>query len=201
VTHYDDTTEMLEGWDLQANGTWLHTWWHRDAQGDTIAEGVDAAKPPTLTPVSALTSSDPVPGKPPSGWEFLPEADRIRWLSGQMNAADESDAARPALHSQPQTTIVSGTAVDEVFHASQGSDEFHFGAVIGHDTITGFEAGPGFVDVIQLKKALFADFKAVYTAARQAGSDVVITIDNDNAHTLKGVKLSALMMDDFRFVA
>ena len=96
---------------------------------------------------------------------------------------------------------MTGTAVDENFHASHGFDEFLFGTAIGHDTITGFEAGPGFVDVIQLKKSLFADFKAVYAAARQDGSDVVITIDNDNAITLKSVKLSALMRDDFRVVA
>jgi hypothetical protein len=96
---------------------------------------------------------------------------------------------------------VTSRALDEDLTASDGHDVFMFHADFGHDTILGFAAGPGFVDIIEFHTSVLADMNAVYRAAKQVGSDVVIAVDNDNAITLKGVQLSNLTWDDFRFVA
>ena len=60
---------------------------------------------------------------------------------------------------------------------------------------------PGSDDTIVFDEAVFADLDAVIAAAEQQGDDVLITANDDDALLLKGVNLSQLHEDDFRFVA
>jgi hypothetical protein len=203
VTYFDDTTHVEEGWDLRADGkTWLHVWWRRGADGGTIEEGSDNNKPPTLTPISTLTSTAAqTSGKPPSGWELMSAADLASWQSGLL---DSDPSERSDAHNHPTAPAerhVASMAADENLLASDHKDVFTFNHGFGHDTISGFEAGPGFIDVIELKTSALADIKAVYGAAKQVGSDVVITVDSGDSITLKNVKVANLTWDDFRFVA
>jgi hypothetical protein len=75
---------------------------------------------------------------------------------------------------------------------------FHAG--FGNDTVNGFVAGLGIVDMIQVDTSLFADFAAVQSHAAQVGSNTVITFDTNNTITLNAITLSSLVADDFRFV-
>jgi hypothetical protein len=137
--------------------------------------------------------------KPPSGWELMSAADQASWLSSRLydgpSDAPDAIAAAPAEHQ------VTSLALDEDLIASDERDVFMFHADFGHDTILGFEAGPGYVETIAFHISVLADVTAVFNAAKQVGCDVVIPVDNDNAITLKGVPLSNLTWDDFRFVA
>ncbi|MES0871364.1 calcium-binding protein, partial [Pseudovibrio sp. SCP19] len=82
-----------------------------------------------------------------------------------------------------------------------GTDVFVFGGTrFGNDTITDFEAGAGSGDTIQFNSETFADFDAVIAVAREEGSSVVITLDDDNSVTLNNVSKSELHADDFQFV-
>jgi hypothetical protein len=198
VTYYDDTTHLEEGWDRQPNGTWIHKQWLRAADGSSLWEDQDTAAPPTLSGANALTS-DADPSKPKSGWELMSAAEFASWKAGLLEV--DRDDASAAHVSAPAERHVTSTALDEHLTASDHKDVFTFGPGFGHDTVSGFEAGPGFVDIIEFNPSVLADIKAVLTAAKQVGSDVVITIDPNTSISLKNVKVSNLTWDDFRFVA
>jgi hypothetical protein len=56
-------------------------------------------------------------------------------------------------------------------------------------------------DTIQFDKSVFADFAAVTGHARQVGADTVITDDQNDTITLKGISLSKLQASNFIFVS
>jgi len=89
---------------------------------------------------------------------------------------------------------------NETFSGGPGDDVFMFSLEFGHDVITDFQGGEGIGDIIEFDDAVFTSIEKVLAAARQDGSDVVITYDANNTITLKNVQLSALHADDFRFV-
>jgi hypothetical protein len=68
---------------------------------------------------------------------------------------------------------------------------------IGTQTIYGFLPAS---DVIEINHNLIANFGALKKEWAQVGSDTVITIDANDAITLKGVLLSTLHGHDFAFV-
>ncbi|MER8809930.1 VCBS domain-containing protein, partial [Mesorhizobium australicum] len=95
---------------------------------------------------------------------------------------------------------IAGSSASETFNGGAGADTFAFASGFGHDTIVGFVAGPGAVDVIEFASSLFADFSEVMDNAADNGSDTVITFDGDNSLILKNVLVSQLSFDDFHFV-
>lgn len=89
-----------------------------------------------------------------------------------------------------------GGAGDDILTGGSGSDVFVFAPGFGRDIVTDFARQE---DAIEFS-ALFADFDAVMAAGEQVGSDVVFTVDAATSLTLEDVQLSALRVDDFRFV-
>ncbi|WP_066479667.1 hypothetical protein [Bosea sp. WAO] len=94
--------------------------------------------------------------------------------------------------------VLDGGAGDDILTGGSGNDSFVFATGFGRDTITDFAGGQE--DIIAFDSDIFADFDALISHAAQIGSDVVITVDQDNALTLSGIQLNALHADDFRFV-
>jgi T5SS/PEP-CTERM-associated repeat protein len=68
----------------------------------------------------------------------------------------------------------------------------------GQENIFGFNASN---DRIQLSSSQFANFTAVMAAAKQVGSNTVITADAGDSIVLNNVKLSSLSAKDFAFTA
>ncbi|MGH0002216.1 VCBS domain-containing protein [Pseudovibrio ascidiaceicola] len=96
---------------------------------------------------------------------------------------------------------LNGGAGDDMLTGGASSDVFIFsGSEFGNDTITDFEAGAGSDDIIRFDSETFADFDAVIAAASDEGSNVVISLDDDNSVTLNNVSKSELHADDFQFV-
>jgi len=95
--------------------------------------------------------------------------------------------------SAPQSLTVSedGTVALAIAGAASG-----FGW--GLEDIFGFNASN---DKIQLSSAQFANFAAVMAAAKQVGSNTVITADAGDSIVLNNVKLSSLTAKDFAFTA
>jgi Ca2+-binding RTX toxin-like protein len=92
-----------------------------------------------------------------------------------------------------------GTRGNNVLTGGDGNDTFVFNRVLGHDTITDFDATGSNHDIIQLHGA-FANFDDLLAHAEDRGHDVVIHIDNHNSITLQGVRLGSLDAGDFAFV-
>ncbi|MBB6014189.1 Ca2+-binding RTX toxin-like protein [Aquamicrobium lusatiense] len=95
---------------------------------------------------------------------------------------------------------IEGGAGDDILSGGSGHDVFVFAAGFGKDTITDFRTMGSSSDVLEFSVDVFADFDAAMAAAEQVGSSTVFTIDADTSLTLKGVQLSTLSNDDFRFV-
>lgn len=93
---------------------------------------------------------------------------------------------------------IEGGAGDDLLSGGSGDDVFVFAPNFGHDRITDF--GGWDADVIEFTTGMFADFDAVLAAAVQVGSDVVITLDDQNSLTLAEMHRDSLRADDFRFV-
>ncbi|HEV7335477.1 MAG TPA: hypothetical protein VGO06_05935, partial [Bosea sp. (in: a-proteobacteria)] len=64
---------------------------------------------------------------------------------------------------------------------------------------TDFKTSGSSSDVLEFSVGLFADFEAAMESAAQLGADTVFTVDADTTLTLKGIQLSSLAQDDFRF--
>ncbi|HEV2556162.1 MAG TPA: DeoR family transcriptional regulator [Bosea sp. (in: a-proteobacteria)] len=93
-----------------------------------------------------------------------------------------------------------GGAGDDILTGGSGHDVFVFAAGFGMDVITDFKTTGSSSDVLEFDVDLFADFDDAMDAASQVGADTVFTIDADTSVTLKGVQLTSLAVDDFRFV-
>ncbi|MDQ7249752.1 Ig-like domain-containing protein [Dongia sedimenti] len=94
--------------------------------------------------------------------------------------------------------VLDGGVGNDLLTGGRGADTFVFAASFGEDTITDF--GDCGADVIAFAGGLFASFADMMAHAAQAGSDVTITLDDDNTLTLIGTKLATLHEDDFSFV-
>jgi hypothetical protein len=86
-------------------------------------------------------------------------------------------------------------------HAASGNggsnpDTFIFVGNFGQQTVDGFTPGN---QTIALDHNEFADFSAVLEHAVQVEADVVITLDDHDAITLKNLMLSSLHASDFHF--
>ena len=75
-----------------------------------------------------------------------------------------------------------------------------FAVGFGKDTIADFENTGGTQDIIQFNRAVFADFAAVESHMMQVGSNVVITLDDNNVIEIQNVSLSELHAGNFLFV-
>jgi Ca2+-binding RTX toxin-like protein len=95
--------------------------------------------------------------------------------------------------------LVSGVGKDTLTGGA-GADTFYFKSGFGHDTIKDFVAAGADHDVIQLDRAIFADYASVMAHAKTSGANVVITFDSGNDITLLSMKLAALTAADFLFV-
>ncbi|MBV5271557.1 MAG: hypothetical protein JZU55_18720 [Afipia sp.] len=95
------------------------------------------------------------------------------------------------------------TAGDDALYGFAATDTFSFSSTtIGQDVIDGFNAGTSStsVDVIEFSTSVFANWGAVYAAASQEGSDVVIEYSPGNSITLQQTNLANLNASDFAFV-
>jgi len=95
---------------------------------------------------------------------------------------------------------IEGGAGNDTLTGGSGHDSFVFAVGFGRDMITDFRTTGSSSDVLEFSSAIFADFNAAFSAAQQVSSDTVFTIDVDTSLILKGVQLSTLAQDDFRFV-
>ncbi|MBT3930341.1 MAG: hypothetical protein HOF34_06465, partial [Rhodospirillaceae bacterium] len=77
-------------------------------------------------------------------------------------------------------------------------DLFDFANTGGSDSsITGFEAGAGTDDRIDVSDFGFTDLADLLTATNDVGADTVITLDGNDSLTLIGVQMAELHEDDF----
>jgi len=136
------------------------------------------------------------------GVETIHFADGVSWTQSQVAALLDHPDAGPVTHRgfAADDTFAS-TGANEVFFGDGGDDTFVFAPGFGQDAIVDFSAGAGSDGTIVFDEAVFADLDAVIAAAEQQGDDVLITANDDDALLLKGVNLSQLHEDDFRFVA
>ncbi|SEG57992.1 glycerophosphodiester phosphodiesterase family protein [Bosea lathyri] len=95
---------------------------------------------------------------------------------------------------------IEGGAGNDVLDGGSGQDAFVFGAGFGKDTVRDFRLSGANADVLEFSAAVFADFNAAIAAGQQIGADTVLTVDADTMLTLKGIQLTSLAQDDFRFV-
>jgi serralysin len=96
---------------------------------------------------------------------------------------------------------VRGGTGNDTITLGPGNDRFQFDSGDGSDTITDFVAGPGIVDVINLKfESAVRNFSEVMTHASQVGLDTVLDFTGGDVITLLNVSVSLLHSDDFAFV-
>lgn len=87
-----------------------------------------------------------------------------------------------------------GAGGDDVLTGGTGRDRFYIGVGSGHDVITDFAAGAN-GDII------YAVGYSAYSAIEQRGADVLVTFAPGDTILLRGVQLSAITADNFRFNA
>jgi Ca2+-binding RTX toxin-like protein len=96
--------------------------------------------------------------------------------------------------------VIEGGGGNDWLTGGGGNDTFVFHAGFGQDKITDFTEGAGAGDVIQVDRALFADFAAVTSHAVQIGTDLVIKDNAGDTITLSNTTVAGLAPDDFLFV-
>ncbi|MFN3671067.1 MAG: Ig-like domain-containing protein [Bosea sp. (in: a-proteobacteria)] len=99
---------------------------------------------------------------------------------------------------------LTGGAGNDVLQGGSGADTFHFAAQEGRDTVLEFKPAAADAtehDVIELSKALFADYAALIAAhALSDGAEgAVLDLGGGNTVTFVGVKAETLAIDDFKF--
>jgi Ca2+-binding RTX toxin-like protein len=95
---------------------------------------------------------------------------------------------------------LTGAAGNDYLDGGAGNDTFIFGPGFGKDVIADFHNTAGEQDIVQINRAIFADFGALQSHMSQVGSSVVITLDGNDTIELQNVNLQHLTVDDFRFV-
>lgn len=87
-----------------------------------------------------------------------------------------------------------GAGGDDVLTGGTGRDRFYIAAGSGHDVITDFATGAN-GDII------YAVGYSAYSTIEQRGADVLVTFSAGDTILLRGVQLSAITTDNFRFNA
>ena len=87
--------------------------------------------------------------------------------------------------------ILFGGTENDLLTGGAGSDIFVISKGYGSDTISDFLAGTG-GDVLRLQNYGFATFATFLAAAKQLGSDTVVTLSSSEVLTLQNVALSTL---------
>ena len=95
---------------------------------------------------------------------------------------------------------LTGAAGNDYLDGGAGNDTFIFGPGFGKDVIADFHNTAGEQDIVQIDRAIFADFDALQSHMSQVGSSVVITLDSNDTIELQNMNLQHLTVDDFRFV-
>ncbi len=95
---------------------------------------------------------------------------------------------------------LTGAAGNDYLDGGAGNDTFIFGPGFGKDVIADFHNTAGEQDIVQIDRAIFADFGALQSHMSQVRSSVVITLDSNDTIELQNVNLQHLTVDDFRFV-
>jgi VCBS repeat-containing protein len=95
---------------------------------------------------------------------------------------------------------IEGGAGADLLTGGSGHDAFVFAAGFGKDVITDFRTTGASADVLEFDIDLFADFEDAMGSAAQIGADTVFSLDADTSVTLRGVQMTSLAADDFRFV-
>jgi Ca2+-binding RTX toxin-like protein len=94
---------------------------------------------------------------------------------------------------------LAGGAGNDWLTGGAGLDNFVIKPGFGRDVITNFGATPANQDLLQVSNKVFANMQAFMAAARQSGSDVIITATPTDVLTLKNVTLASLDAADLRF--
>ncbi|VAV97404.1 Alkaline phosphatase, partial [hydrothermal vent metagenome] len=96
-------------------------------------------------------------------------------------------------------TLIGGAGNDRLY-GEAGSDTFVFDGAFGDDIISGFAAGAGSDDVIDLTGvSSLNSFADVLAAAYQSGWNTVVNLEEDGSIALTNVRLNQLHEDDFKF--
>ena len=95
---------------------------------------------------------------------------------------------------------INGGAGNDHLIGGAGNDTFVFRPNFGKDVIAGFQDTGDTQDVIRFDDNVFPDFHAVQSHMAQAGSSVIITLDDHNAVQIQHTTLSHLGASDFYFV-
>ncbi|MDQ8728500.1 family 16 glycosylhydrolase [Bradyrhizobium sp. LHD-71] len=101
-----------------------------------------------------------------------------------------TDARR--LTGTPDSDILFGGPGDDLLTGLAGSDIFAISKGFGSDTISDFAAGDG-GDVLRLQNYGFRTFASFQAAAKQVGSDTVVTLSATETLTLQNVTLASLV--------
>ncbi len=117
--------------------------------------------------------------------------------SDELNGGEGKDN----LFGDDGADTLEGNSGDDILVGGLGNDHFVFRENLGNDIVIDFTDTDTEDDVLKFSNTLFADFTALMAAANEVGSDVVITIDDENSVTLKYTTLSQLDVHDFQFLS
>src|ERR1700730_15891829 len=87
--------------------------------------------------------------------------------------------------------ILFGGTGNDLLTGEGGSDVFVISKGYGSDTISDFQAGAG-GDVLRVQNYGFATFASFLAAAKQVGSDTVVTLSSSETVTLQNLNFSYL---------
>ena len=95
--------------------------------------------------------------------------------------------------------ILTGGKGNDTMTGGGGADRFDFGGAFGHDIITDFASSGARHDVIEFALNDFTSYAEMQPHMVQKGSEVIITLNNENSVALHLVELSQLSSVDFVF--
>jgi serralysin len=177
--------------------------------GNEVSELLGGLRESDLGPLRALLRGDDVDFRGSKGADAFKSFggdDELKGGKGDdtLNGARGDDeiaggAGADDLQGGAGADTLEGGKGDDLLAGGKGRDVFVFdGRSLGDDTISGFEAGPGKGDRIDLDD-LFADFAALRAATENVGGDAVIDLGAAGSITLTGVVEADLRGNDFIF--
>lgn len=103
--------------------------------------------------------------------------------------------------------LVAGSGADvliggpgDTLYGGAGADTFAFNTGFGDETVYNFNTSGTSADVLQFSTSVFADWAHLLNATTQTGSDLTITLDANDAITLKNVTLANFTSANATFV-